>query len=457
MAGMFEAARVAGTNRGLVSAPTPYLAVHRLLEDTSAPVFLTGRAGSGKSTLLRDWVAGTKKTVVVLAPTGIAAINVGGQTVHSFFKFPPRYLEPRDVRKGPNGAVIRRLDALVIDEVSMVRADLMDTIDGALRLARNDQSPFGGVQMIVVGDPHQLPPVVDRALGQAFEQRFGGSYFFNTAGFRAAGFTKVELRRVFRQSDADFLAILDRIRRAEIRNEDGQRLNTRVSPRPDLSAGQGAIVLTPTNDVAARINAVELARLPGETAVYPGVVDGDFDAKLFPVESDLALKRGARVMITKNDPDGRWVNGTIGLVEEMEPALVRVRVGARVHDIEKTTWERFRYDVDIMADAVTKTALGAYRQFPLRLAWALTVHKAQGLTFDSVHIDFGSGMFAHGQAYVALSRCRTLDGLSLSRPLRRSDLVVDPRAFDYGEEDPLNETADYVMARLTGRQRVAFE
>ncbi len=440
-----------------MSAPTPYLAVHRLLEDTGAPVFLTGRAGSGKSTLLRDWVGATRKTVAVLAPTGIAAINVGGQTVHSFFKFPPRYLEARDIRKGPNGGVIRRLDALVIDEVSMVRADLMDAVDGVLRLARNDQSPFGGVQMILVGDPHQLPPVVDRALAQHFDQRFGGGYFFNTSGFRAAGFTKVELRRVFRQSDGEFLAILDRIRRADIRNEDGQRLNTCVRPRPDLSADESAIVLTPTNEVAGRINAAQLARLPGDSTVYPGGVDGDFDAKLFPVEADLALKPGARVMITKNDPDGRWVNGTIGVIEELGAAVIRVRVGRLVHDIEKTTWERFRYDVDIMADAVTKTAVGAFRQFPLRLAWALTVHKAQGLTFDAVHIDFGSGMFAHGQAYVALSRCRTLAGLGLSRPLRRSDLVVDPRAFDYGEEDVLVEADDYVITRLTGRQHIPMD
>lgn len=443
------------TSRSLAIKEGPYAEVFARVERGDENIFLTGRAGSGKTTFLKGWIEATQQKTVVLAPTGIAAINAGGQTIHSFFKFPPRLLDPSDAKRGPNGAIIRKIDTMVIDEASMVRADIMDAMDRSMRVARGKDRPFGGVRMILVGDPAQLPPIVERDAEEYFAERFGGPYFFDAPGFRNGDFTRIELLRVFRQTELDFLALLDRVRRASMQAGDGQMLNTRIAERPKVNADatdhDAAIVLTPTNEAARVINEVELARLPGEIVPFEGEAGGEFDAKLFPVDGTLRLKPGARVILTRNDPDGRWVNGTIGTVAELTPKSIKVAVRGMVYDVTQATWERYRYELDARADKISKAVVGSFKQFPVRLAWALTVHKAQGLTFDAVHIDFGRGMFAHGQAYVALSRCRTLDGLTLSRPLRMSDIVVDERAFAMGDEHVVAGTDDYRISQLLGR------
>lgn len=407
----------------------PYAPVASLLESGPKAVFLTGRAGTGKTTFLRSFLDSTDLKAAVVAPSGIAALNAGGQTVHSLFKLPPALIQPQDVRRVREGRLLKALDLLVLDEISMVRSDLMDAIDRSMRLHRGDPRPFGGVRLLCVGDSAQLPPVVNPEDGAILERWFGGPYFFDAPGVKALDWMAVELTTAFRQSDARFLALLDRLRRGRPTREDAELLDSRVVDEVPQDSGD-FIVLTTTNDAARRINDAAMARIPGPSGTYAGEVDGQFDDRLFPTDADLALKVGARVMLLRNDPDRRWVNGTIGTVEALEDSSVQVRIGRRVHEVEPVSWERYAYDLGAGGEPERKT-VGSFKQIPLRPAWALTIHKAQGLTFDRVHVDFGRGAFAHGQTYVALSRCRTLEGLTLSRHLRRTDVRVDDAAFAF--------------------------
>lgn len=415
-------------------ADSPYAPVARRILEADGAIFLTGRAGSGKTTFLRALLDATELRSVVVAPSGIAALNAGGQTAHSLFKLPPALIRPEDLRRVRDGRMLRSLDLLVIDEVSMVRSDLMDAIDRSMRLHRGSSRPFGGVKLLCVGDSAQLPPVVQSDEVETLQSWYGGPYFFDAPGARQVDWTAIELAETFRQSDRDFLDILDRLRRGRPTRADAERLDTLVRDTPD-SAGAGAdvgdgIVLTTTNEAARRINDREMALLPGPQTLYAATVEGQFDARLHPTDADLALRPGARVMLVRNDPDRRWVNGTLGVVESLSPRAARVRIGGRVYEVEAAAWERHIYEPDTDGAPKRKVA-GTFRQLPLRPAWALTIHKAQGLTFDRVHVDFGRGAFAHGQTYVALSRCRSLEGLTLSRHLRRSDIVVDDRAFAF--------------------------
>jgi ATP-dependent exoDNAse (exonuclease V) alpha subunit len=421
-------------------APTrEFSAAHAFLRDAAGHLFVTGRAGTGKSTLLVALKASLQDEAVVLAPTGLAAVNVGGQTIHAFFGLPPRLIGPDDIRRSRNGRVMRRLKFLVVDEVSMVRSDLMWAIDQCLRVNRGrPREPFGGVRLALFGDLHQLPPVIDEAdVAAHLETQFGGPFFFSLGALReGAGTALIELREVFRQKDAALRDVLNRIREGDAGAEDLRVLNERVQPIRTLSEGEAYVILTPTNAAASRINAAYLAALPGQARTYKATTTGEFSRAAQPTEDELLLKPGAKVMLLRNDAERRWVNGTVARISRLEGERVFIVIGKEEHEIEQASWETRRYAYDRVAEKIVETVAGTFRQFPLRLAWALTIHKSQGLTLDKVYLDLGRGTFAHGQAYVALSRCRTLSGLALARQLRPSDILFDPAALDYRRHFP---------------------
>jgi ATP-dependent DNA helicase PIF1 len=428
----------------------PYGDVATRIEQAEGGVFLTGRAGTGKTTFLKAFLDSTELKAAIVAPSGIAALNAGGQTIHSLFKLPPALIQPQDVRRVRDGRILKALELLVIDEISMVRSDLMDAIDRSMRLHRGVARPFGGVKILCVGDSAQLPPVVSREDEPVLEAWFGGPYFFDAPAVKAMDWTAIELQQVFRQSEARFLDMLDRMRRGRPTRDDAELLDERVVGEPppfDEEAGDGAIVLTTTNEAARRINDLEMARLKGAEATYGAKVEGQFDERIFPTDNELALRIGARVMLLRNDMDKRWVNGTLGTVVDLGKTSVFVRIGRNTYEIEPADWERYVYEAD--GEGVPqRKPVGIFRQIPLRPAWALTVHKAQGLTFDAVHVDFGRGAFAHGQTYVALSRCRTLGGLTLSRHLRRTDVRVDDAAFAFADRATYADLGAFRVGRI---------
>ena len=417
-------------------------------------VFLTGRAGTGKTTLLRKFLHEIGEQAVVLAPTGIAAMNVGGQTIHSFFKFPPRLLDATDVKRLRNARLIRKLDTIIIDEISMVRADMLDAIDKSLQLNRGSKKPFGGVRMVLCGDLHQLPPVVSGAEEEILAERYANPYFFQAEAFQSGAFALVALKHVYRQSDPTFLKLLNGIRRARLDEEDVEVLNSRVSGKSAIDASETHVVLTPNNAAAYRINQARLAELDGGPYAFQAKVEGQFEDKAHPTESILELKKGARVMLIKNDPQGRWVNGSLGTVEgfDDEDDAVFVKIDKQTHRIEPAVWEKYRYELDRETEQVDRSVVGSFKQLPIRLAYAVTIHKSQGLTLPKVYIDFDHGMFAHGQAYVAFSRATSLEGLELSRSLQRRDLVFDRRAFDFGALDVVEDHENYLIAGFQPRE-----
>jgi ATP-dependent DNA helicase PIF1 len=416
-----------------ITPTTEYEAAAEFLEQGEGHMFVTGRAGTGKTTLLRVLREILGDRAVVLAPTGLAAVNVGGQTIHSFFGFPPRLIGPDDIRRSRNGRVMRNLDYLIIDEISMVRSDLMWAIDHALRINRGRaREAFGGMRLVLFGDLQQLPPVVRGEEAQILEDNHDGPYFFNiSALMEGVGTHYIELQQVFRQTDETLVEILNAIRSGYADEEQLEILNECVRPIRTLSEGQSFVILTPTNAAANRINLAYLNALPTAEHVFEAGIVGDFNANAQPTEASLTLKVGAKVILLRNDPDRRWVNGTIAEVSRLEKERVWVTISGREHEVEPASWENRRYAFDQSEEKIVETVAGTFKQFPLRLAWALTIHKSQGLTLDNVYIDFGRGTFAHGQAYVALSRCRTLEGLALARPLRPTDIMFDPRASDY--------------------------
>jgi ATP-dependent exoDNAse (exonuclease V) alpha subunit len=411
-------------------------------------LFLTGRAGTGKTTMLRKFLAGAGDKAIVLAPTGVAAMNAGGQTIHSFFKFPPRLIEPTDIKRLRSTRLVKAIDTMIIDEISMVRADMLDAIDKSLKLNRASKRPFGGVRMILSGDLHQLPPVVSGQEAPILQERYGGSYFFNAPAFREAEFSLLALKHVFRQAEPRFLALLGALRTGRVTPNDEAVLRGLVSSKSAVEASESHVVLTPNNANAFRINQARLDGLTTRSQTFEADVQGQFEEKAFPTEADLELKEGARVMLIKNDPEGRWVNGTLATVAGFSGSRVIVEIEDHVYEIEQTAWEKYRYELDPETKKVKREVVGTFKQVPLRLAYAVTIHKAQGLTLDKVFIDFDSGMFAHGQAYVAFSRARSLDGLSISRPLRPRDLVLDRDAFAFGKLETIEDTDAYLLARF---------
>jgi ATP-dependent DNA helicase PIF1 len=432
------AATPTGTWPAGLEASAQHQAAHDYLREGSGHLFVTGRAGTGKSTLLRCLKEAITEEMVVVAPTGLAAVNVGGQTIHSFFGFPPRLIRPDDIRRSRNGRLMRRLKFLVIDEVSMVRSDLMWAIDQSLRVNRGrPREPFGGVRLALFGDLHQLPPVINEAeVAEHLEAQHGGPFFFSLAALReGAGTALIELTQVFRQHDAGLLAILNHIRDGAVGRADLAVLNERVRPIRTLAEGESYVILTPTNAAASRINLAYLAALPGQASAYAAGISGDFNSAAHPTDEKLVLKPGAKVMLLRNDPERRWVNGSIARIARLEAERVWIALdgaehGAE-HEVEQVAWENRRYAYDKAQEKIVETVAGTFRQFPLRLAWALTIHKSQGLTLDHVYLDLGRGAFAHGQTYVALSRCRSLAGLALARPLRGEDILFDASVLGY--------------------------
>jgi ATP-dependent DNA helicase PIF1 len=414
-------------------APTPeFETALDYVNKRHGDLFVTGRAGTGKSTLLRTLRDTLGQSCAVVAPTGLAGVQVGGQTIHSFFGLPPRLIQPEDIRKGRNGAVMRRLDTLIIDEVSMVRADLMHGIDMSLRLNRGrSKEPFGGVQLVLFGDLHQLPPVVDNQSAGYLHETFGGPFFFNAPAFRDGRCVLLELGHIFRQSDESFIRVLNAIREGEAGPDELDVINARVSPLSRLRDAGDAVMLMTTNAAATRVNQAFLEALPGEVKSFAATVTGEYSPGAYPTEADLTLKAGAKVILIRNDSLKRWVNGTLAVISRIEDKRVWIKIGKEEHELEPIAWESIRFAYDTAKDEITRTVAGTFSQLPVRLAWALTIHKAQGLTLDRVYIDLGRGAFAHGQTYVALSRCRTLEGLRLGRPLRPSDVMFDRTALGY--------------------------
>ncbi len=321
--------------------------------------------------------------MVIVAPTGLAAVNVGGQTIHSFFGFPPRLIRPDDIRRSRNGRVMRRLKFLVIDEVSMVRSDIMWAIDQSLRVNRGrPREPFGGVRLAMFGDLHQLPPVIDEAeVASHLESEHGGPFFFSVAALREGmGTALIELTQVFRQKDEALIRVLNRVRDGDADEDDLAILNERVHPIRTLAEGEPYVILTPTNAAARRINMAYLAALPSAAREFQAGLTGDFNESAQPTDATLILKPGAKVMLLRNDSDRRWVNGTIARVSRLEEDRVWVEVDGKEHEIERVAWENRRYAYDKAEEKIVETVAGTFRQFPLRLAWALTIHKSQGLT-----------------------------------------------------------------------------
>lgn len=402
-----------------------------MMEFTNDCMFLTGRAGTGKSTLLNYFRKNTIKKYVVLAPTGLAALQVGGSTIHSFFGFPLRKLLRNDPEihtwgKGhPRRKILLNMDTLVIDEVSMVRSDLLDAVDWSLRLNMGNDLPFGGKQVIFIGDVFQLSPVVTAHDITHFEDDENEiPYFFGASSFRNCRPKVIELKKIYRQQDHDFIYLLNRIRTGLAVQDDIDELNKRYAP--DLYHEAFSITLTSVNALADQVNLLKLIELKSTTFQYKGKSEGQFHERLFPAPVVIGLKEGAQVMLVKNDLQGRWVNGSIGTIEELSNDEIKVRFAdGQVHTIEPVTWENKTYKWDRATNNISFEILGTYKQYPIKLAWAITIHKSQGLTFDKVIIDIGKGAFAHGQLYVALSRCRTLSGITLKTPIRQKDIIVD--------------------------------
>ncbi|HRZ86425.1 MAG TPA: AAA family ATPase [bacterium] len=439
---------------------------YTLMERTDKNVFVTGKAGTGKSTLLSYFRDTSKKRVVVLAPTGVAALNVSGETIHSFFGFKPHVtLDKIKKVRGRKGRIYREIDAVVIDEISMVRADLLDCVDRFLRLNGPDEDlPFGGMQMIFFGDLYQLPPVVSSAEREIFTERYKSPYFFDAHAFGGLAMEFVELRKIYRQKDRHFIGILNSIRNNVAGDAELKAINERVGAEFAPGGAGYAISLTATNDMAARINEEHLAALETETHTYRASVDGDFDERQSPTESELKLKAGAQVMFLNNDAAGRWVNGTIGVVKEIafdaakgEDAVVVAMPDGTEEDVLPYTWEIFHFTFNKKTGAIESEEVGSFEQYPLKLAWAVTVHKSQGKTFDRVTIDVGRGMFAHGQMYVALSRCTSLEGIVLRKPVEKRHIMMDWRVVRFmtqyqyalSERDmPLEEKVDAIRRAI---------
>lgn len=416
-----------------------------LMENTEQCLFVTGKAGTGKSTLLSHYCANTRKKPVVLAPTGVAALNVKGQTIHNFFNFyvdvtPQKIIEKKLKPRADKARLYKNLKSIIIDEISMVRADLLDCTDVFLRLyGPVPDAPFGGVQMIFVGDLYQLPPVVTGQEKEIFSTHYKTPFFFSAHAMKNLPLQIIELEKVYRQKDPHFVGLLNRIRNNSVEDEDIERLNSRLAPGAVMAApAEGVYIsLTTTNKKADEINDEKLRALKGRLHTAQAHVTGDFGKEYFPTATELQFKQGAQIMLLNNDSKKRWVNGSIGVIEafrqdEDGQSFVEVRLQDSDDDlvwVYPFTWELYRFTLE--DGAIVSEPAGSFTQYPFRLAWAITIHKSQGKTFDHVMIDIGSGTFVAGQMYVALSRCTSFEGVLLKTKIKKQHIRADYRIFSF--------------------------
>ncbi len=404
-----------------------------LMENSKKNIFITGRAGTGKSTLLQLFVGITKKNVAVLAPTGVAALNVKGQTIHSFFRFKP-YVTVDSIEKVSKNRAeqYKNIDIIIIDEVSMVRADLFDCIDKFMRLnGKKRNLPFGGIQMIFIGDLYQLPPVMSKGEKRMFRDYYKSEYFFDAKTFKNFKAEFIELEENYRQEDAGFIKILNSVRNNTVSESQLEALNNRV--KTDFNP-EGGVILVPTNALAEEINNTNLKRLYGMEHSYNAILEGDFKKFELPSKEKLVLKRGVQVMLLNNDERKRWVNGSVGIVTSIN--VYKTTIGVKLAndsevEVEPHTWKLFKFSYDSKSKKLVSEVTGKFTQYPLALAWALTIHKSQGKTFDKIVLDVGNGMFANGQLYVALSRCRTINGIVLRKKLEKKHVFSDWRIIKF--------------------------
>lgn len=410
-----------------------------IVEKTDVSLFLTGKAGTGKTTFLRDVVRHTKKKCIVLVPTGIAAVNAGAMTIHSFFQFGlgpfvKGVIEPKsDFRINKSKMeLIRNLQLLIIDEVSMVRADLMDHIDVELRRIRRNSKPFGGVQLLMIGDLQQLPPIAHGGEDELLRQYYKTLYFFSSAALKSMKYSCIELKTVYRQTDGHFINILNHARECTLTNQDISDLNTRYIPDFSPKPEDGYIRLMTHNRQVDYINATEMAKLDSHPFTFEAAVTGTFPEESYPTANSLTLKKGAQVMFIKNDPERRFINGTLGEIRSIDKNCIAVRLAesGKTIEVEPMEWQNIRYQFNDETKEISSKQIGRFKQYPLKAAWAITVHKSQGLTFDKAIIDVHAA-FSPGQAYVALSRCRTLEGLVLSSPVSASVFMKDKAVDAY--------------------------
>ena len=447
-----------------------------IIKFTNNSLFITGKAGTGKSTLLKYICENTTKEKVVLAPTGIAAINVGGATLHSFFKLPFYPLTPEDANfsspkrlkaflkyNSQHIKLIKKLEMVIIDEISMVRADIIDFIDKVLRVySGNMRQPFGGKQMVFVGDVFQLEPVVTRDEKDILSRFYPSAFFFHAHTFRQIPMVTIELTKVYRQSDMAFISLLDHIRSNHVSNADLQLLNLQVDSSEKTTTEDFTITLATRRDVVDSINKTNLDNIDLHPTIFKGTVNGDFPINSLPTSLELELKPGAQVIFIKNDMDKRWVNGTIGVVEGISEQgdTIYVLTDDDMHyEVEPVMWKNIRYKYNSEEKKIEEEELGTFTQLPVKLAWAITIHKSQGLTFSNVNIDLSGGAFAGGQTYVALSRCRSLDGISLQSPIGRGDIFVNQHVLEFSKtfNDKNSMNAALKMAEADIRYKDAVE
>ncbi len=448
-----------------------------VLQHTHRSVFLTGKAGTGKSTFLKYIRDSINKKTVVLAPTGIAAVNVGGQTMHSFFKIPfkpmvpddPDYANPARMRKmlrytKEKVKLIQQLELIIIDEISMVRADIIDFVDRVLRVySGNMREPFGGKHLLLVGDIFQLEPVVTHDTRDILRRYYRNFFFFNARAFAQINLVAIELRKIYRQSDNDFIALLDRVRINRATNADMVRLNQRCTPNYQELNDDFAITLATRRDTVDSINDEHMKALKTPERVYEGAIEGDFPENSLPTAYHLELKEGAQVIFIRNDKDGRWCNGTIAIVTRLSESRVYVALeSGEEMAVEPEVWENMQYTYNEKEKKVEEKVLGSFSQIPLKPAWALTVHRSQGLTFNKVVIDFAGGAFTGGQTYVALSRCTSLEGITLLKPLSERDIIVNMAVVEFSRQfnnrQIINEAMEQERANQLYRRAVhAFD
>lgn len=416
------------------------------VEHTSVNIFLTGKAGTGKTTFLRSVVDSVPKRKIVLAPTGVAAINAGGVTIHSFFQLPlglflPEYTistagQPdRFTYNKTKLTIIRSLELIIIDEVSMLRADILDRMDEILRRLRRRSEPFGGIQMLMIGDMQQLPPVVNEQEWQIMHKYYPSPYFFDSRALVQSRYVTVELRKIYRQSDSRFIDLLAKVRDNRMDSAALDLLNSRYRPDFEPQTGDGYIILCTHNQAANSVNSARMARLAGPEFRFEARIDGDFPENMYPQEHELVLRLGAQVIFTKNDPSPQkaYVNGSLGVVTALEEDDIEVTLfdGTEI-EVERAEWEHLKYEIDSLSKEIKTSIEGLFVQYPLRLAWAITVHKSQGLTFDKAVIDAGRS-FTHGQVYVALSRCRSLEGIVLRSVIGDQAIISDRKIEHFNQ------------------------